>query len=147
MLDPKAPLATYVGRPKVRVVTADGKRVIAWADKLPTTEDGSKRQEAAVCTAFLNLKLTWTDFMTVQEYNHVQAGNAPPRYNFHTGYYYDYGSYPDGHPSGILICTDQDLLVAKLPHRPRPQGEHKDAMGAKEDYATNDDGSGDDKAA
>lgn len=140
MLDPNVPLATYIGKPKVRVVTPDGKRVIAWGNVLPTTDDGSKRQEAAVCMAFTKLKLEIADFMSVQDFNHVFAGNAPPRFNFHTGYYYDYGAYPDGHPSGILICTDESLLVAKTLRPPagRPKrGEGKDADDDGE-YGTDD---------
>jgi hypothetical protein len=113
MLDPKVPLATYVGTPKVRVVTPDGKKVIAWGKTLPNAPDGSKRQMAAVCGAFTKLKLQIDDFMTVQEFNRVMGGNGPPRYNYKTGTYYDYGAFPDGHPSGVVICTNQELLVKK----------------------------------
>jgi hypothetical protein len=144
MLDPNVPLATYVGKPKVRVVTPDGKKVIAWGNVLPTTQDGAKRQEAAVCAAFTKLKLEIKDFMTVQEFNHVMGGNGPPRYNFHTGYYYDYGQYPDGHPTGQLICTDDNLLVAKSIRPPRPgKRPGKDVGGTEADeddfeYGTDD---------
>ena len=113
MLDPKVPLATYAGTPKVRVVTPDGKKVIAWGKTLPNAPDGSKRQMSAVCGAFTKLKLQIDDFMTVQEFNRVMGGNGPPRYNYKTGTYYDYGAFPDGHPSGVVICTNQELLVKK----------------------------------
>jgi hypothetical protein len=133
MLDPKVPLATYVGSPKIRVVTPDGKRVIAWGNILPATADGAKRQEAAVCASFVKMKLQIADFMTVQEFNRVMGGNGPPRYNFHTGYYYDYGAYPDGHPSGILICTDDRVLVAKSrPPRPTKQDDKADLKAAED---------------
>jgi hypothetical protein len=33
--------------------------------------------------------------------------------------YYDYGAFENGHPSGIRICTDESLLVAKS-RQPRP---------------------------
>ena len=117
MLDPKQPLATYVGHPAMRVVNADGKRVIAWANQLPQTGGTQgivgKRQEAAVCQAFTKLKLAIDDFMTKDEYNHVMEANGPPRYDFHTGKYYDYGAANNDDPSAIVICTDDSLLVAK----------------------------------
>lgn len=113
MLDPSNPLATYVGRPKARVVSEDGKKVVAWAGTLPAASDGSKRQEAAVCSAFTRLKLKKSDFdatMTGAEFEHVMGGNAPPRYDYHTGYFYDSAS---GTEVATLICTDDSLLVAK----------------------------------
>jgi hypothetical protein len=123
MLDPKVPLATFIGTPQVRVVTPDGKSVIAWANMLPVTGGSQgipgKRQEAAVCAAFNKLKLTIDDFMTKADFNHVMGGNGPPRYDFHAGMYYDYGAFENGHPSGIRICTDESLLVAKS-RQPRP---------------------------
>jgi hypothetical protein len=120
MLDPNNPLATYVGHPKVRGLTADGKKVVAWAGTLPLASDGGRRQEAAVCSAFTHMGLETQDFdatMTLQEFNHVMAGNGPPRYDYHTGFYYDFGQSPNGDPSGIKICSDDSLLVAK---RSRP---------------------------
>jgi len=117
MLDPNNPLATYVGKPKVRGLTADGKKVVAWAGTLPLASDGGKRQEAAVCSAFTKLKLEIADFdatMTLAEFNHVMAGNAPPRYDYHTGYFYDSMT---GTEVATLICTDDSILVAK---RSRP---------------------------
>jgi hypothetical protein len=51
--------------------------------------------------------------MSTEDYNHVMAGNGPPRYDIFTGTYYDYGAYENGHPSGIVICSDDALLVVK----------------------------------
>lgn len=113
MLDPNVKLVTQVhagggggGHQAGRTeLTADGQRVVAWARTLP------QRQNAAVVTAFGRLGLQVTDTgLTKDQYGHVQAGNAPPRYDFHTGAYYDSES---GTEVKTVICTDQSLLVAK----------------------------------
>jgi hypothetical protein len=105
------------GNPPVRTLTADGKRVADWAKSLPSTPaaDGNvgKRQGAAVTAAFTKMDLEILDVMSNEDYNHVMAGNGPPRYDFKTGFYYDYGAAPNGDPSGIMICTDPTLLVYK----------------------------------
>lgn len=51
--------------------------------------------------------------MSTADYNSVMGGNGPPRYDIFTGIYYDYGAHENGHPSGVVICTDQNLLVVK----------------------------------
>jgi hypothetical protein len=91
-----------------RTLTPDGQRVVDWAKTLPVV-DGFHRQQSAVCKAFTRMGLQVTDFMTNEEFNGVQAGNGPPRYDFHTGQYFDYGQGDQG----VVICTDQTLLVAK----------------------------------
>jgi len=115
MLDQNTPLVafTHTGgghtlhENAVRSLTEDGKRVVAWAETLPA------RQHAAVATAFTRLKLSVQDFcagtMSLSEYNGIAGGNGPSRYDFFTGMYFDYGQGNDG----VVICTDESLLVHK----------------------------------
>lgn len=113
MLDPSVSLVTKVhagggggGHQAGHAeLTPDGQRVVAWAKTLP------QRQNAAVVTAFSRLGLQVTDTgLSKDEYGHVQAGNAPPRYDYHTGTFYDSES---GTEVATVICTDQSLLVTK----------------------------------
>lgn len=100
------------------VMTPIGQKVVDWAHTLP---DGGyqgipgKRKESAVCAAWNSKFKTWvSDFkLTKQEFEHVMAGNAPPRYDMFTGKYYDYGPADNSDPNAELICTDPDLLVIK----------------------------------
>jgi hypothetical protein len=108
-------------QPAKREITADGQRVIAFMKSLPAEADGSKRQAAAVGTAFMRYGFTWPDFcpaaLTHEEFEHVEGGNNPPRYDPHTGLFFTLGE--DDSDKGKLICTDQSLLVAKAPKQPR----------------------------
>lgn len=102
-----------------RHLTPIGEQVTAWSKTLPVTggEQGipGRRQQAAVCNGFIQKfgDFEIEDFMSTADFNHVMAANGPPRYDIFTGIYYDYGAYDNGHPSGIVICTDQNLIVVK----------------------------------
>lgn len=93
-----------------RTLTADGQRVVDWARTLPD------RQGAAVIVGFFRLGLMHTDSpITGPRFEAVMGGNGPPRYDIHTGQFFDYGQGNDG----VVICTDPTLLVDKgtRPHR------------------------------
>lgn len=110
MIDPNAKLVTVThgqghGNAPTRSFTPDGQRVVDWAKTLPA------RQNAAVVTAYGRLGLEVTDTgLTKDQYGQEYSSKAPPRYDFHTGEYFDYGQATTG---GVVICTDPSLLVAK----------------------------------
>jgi hypothetical protein len=107
------------GKPPQRILTDIAQKVINWSKTLPTTGGTQgipgKRQQAAVCKGFIDKfgDLEINDFMSTADFDHVMAGNGPPRYDTITGTYYDYGAASNGDPSGIVICTDPNLLVVK----------------------------------
>lgn len=102
-----------------RHLTPIAEQVTAWSKALPVTggEQGipGRRQQAAVCSGFIYKfgDFEIEDFMSTEDYNHVMQANGPPRYDIFTGIYYDYGQHENGHPSGVVICADQNLLVVK----------------------------------
>jgi hypothetical protein len=107
MLDPNVQLATFTHaggghtqhQNATRSLTADGKRVVDWANSLPP------EQGAAVVKAFNAQGIRPQDF--AGNFNEWQGGGSPARYDPHTGKYYG----ADG--QGVVICTDESLLVAK----------------------------------
>lgn len=106
MLDPTASLDSFAhGNPPVRSLTPDGQRVASFIKSLADV-----RQQAAATAAFSRLHLQIADTMAVDTYNGVMGGNGPPRYDYHSGEYFDYGQATTG---GVKICTDDSLLVAK----------------------------------
>lgn len=107
------------GGSATRHLTAEGQKVTDWSKTLPITGGEQNipghRQQAAVAAGFIYKfgDLEVLDFMSNADYNAVMASNGPPRYDIFTGTYYDYGQYENGHPSGVVICTDQSLIVEK----------------------------------
>ena len=107
------------GESAQRHLTDLGKKVTDWSKTLPVTGGEQNipghRQQAAVAAGFIYKfgDLEVLDFMSNADYNAVMASNGPPRYDIFTGTYYDYGAHENGHPSGIVICTDPSLLVVK----------------------------------
>jgi hypothetical protein len=107
------------GNPPTRSLTPEGKKVTDWSKTLPVTGGEQNipghRQQAAVAAGFIYKfgDMEVLDFMSNADYNAVMASNGPPRYDIFTGTYYDYGAHENGHPSGVVICTDPSLLVVK----------------------------------